>query len=424
MRGCAVAPGSSATSRTFVLRHAGELSTLAAVRGAQGPLGVFRDAALVARDGRVVWVGREDRLGEVPLAGDVVELDVAGAWVTPGLVDPHTHAVFAGSRAAEFEARLRGASTAEIVAAGGGIVATVGATRRASDAELAALTRARYDAFLTHGTTTLEVKSGYGLASGHELRMLRAARVEHVVRRVYTHLGAHAVPPEYEGRPDEYVDLVCDEMLPAAVGHADFVDVFCDQGAFSVEQSRRVLLAARALGFGLKVHADELARSGGSLLAAELGCVSADHLVHVDRREIAALTRAGVVPVLLPGTSFTLGLRYAPAREFIAAGASIALATDFNPGTCYCENMQLVVALACRGMGLTPAEALQAITAGSAAAVGMSGRVGTLAPGAWCDLVVWNGEDHRELGYHFGVNLVDRVVVGGRLVVQDGQMLH
>ena len=231
---------------------------------------------------------------------------------------------------------------------------------------------------------------------------------------------SHFTPAELGGRDDEFIDLVCEEMLPALRGRADFVDVFCDEGAFTVPQARRVLEAGRRLGYGLKIHADELARSGGGLLAAELRCVSADHLVHATFEEVAALRAAGVVAVVLPGTSFTLHQAYAPAREMLDGGLVVALATDFNPGTCYCENMQQMISLACQEMRLTPAQALRAATLGGAAAVGLGDEVGSLEVGKSCDLVVLDAASRHELPYHFGVNLAAAVVAAGRLVARDG----
>jgi len=296
---------------------------------------------------------------------------------------------------------------------------TVRATRQASEEELARLCHARYDSMLRHGTTTAEVKSGYGLTSADEAKALRAAAVAHPLRRELTFLGAHFVPPEFEGRPDDYISLVCDEMIPACAALARWCDVFCDEGAFTTEQSRRVLEAGRAAGLGLRIHADELARSGGSLLAAELGCASADHLIHATWEEIAAMKASGVAAVMLPGTSYTLGVQFAPARAFLEAGVTVALATDFNPGTCNCENLQLILSFACQGMKLTPDEALYAATAGGAAALRRT-DVGALEVGRRCDCLVLSAASRTELPYHYGVNLVEHVVLDGRVVVRAG----
>jgi imidazolonepropionase len=310
-------------------------------------------------------------------------------------------------------------SYGEILARGGGINVTVEATRQASEEELAHLTRRRYDSMLRHGTTTAEVKSGYGLTVADEAKQLRAAATPHALRRELTFLGAHFVPPEYAGRADDFVSLVCDEMIPACAPLARWCDVFCDEGAFTVDQARRVLLAGRAAGLGLRIHADELARSGGSLLAAELGCASADHLMHATWEEIEAMKAAAVVAVVLPGTSYTLGVQFAPARAFLDAGLTVALASDFNPGSCNCENLQTMISLACQGMKLTPDEALYAATTGGAAAL-LRDDVGSLAVGKRCDFSVLSAESRTELPYHFGVNLVGDVVVGGRVAVQAG----
>ncbi len=403
----------------FVLRGASQLVTMSRVP-AEG-LGAIDGGALAARRGEIVWVGREADLAQaVELAADGLDVDAQGRCVLPGLVDAHTHAVFAGSRAEEYGERLAGVTYGELLARGGGINVTVEATRQASEEELARLVRERYDSMLAHGTTTAEVKSGYGLTTADEAKALRAAAVEHPLRRELTFLGAHFVPPEYAGRPDEFIALVCDEMIPACAGLAHWCDVFCDEGAFTVEQSRRVLEAGRRAGLGLRIHADELARSGGAQLAAELGSASADHLIHAVAADVAAMRLAGVVAVMLPGTSYTLGSAYAPARAFLEAGVPVALASDFNPGTCNCENLQMMLSLACQGMRLTPDEALHAATAGGAAALRRD-DVGSLKVGKRCDLVVLKSASRAELPYHFGVNLVDGVVVDGRVVVQDGK---
>jgi imidazolonepropionase len=401
-----------------VLRGVSELVTMSAPP-AEG-LGAISRGALAARDGVIVWVGDEaDLAAAVDLAPDALEIDAEGCCVLPGFVDSHTHVPFAGSRAAEYGERLSGVTYAQILARGGGINVTVGATRQTPEEDLARLSRARYDSMLKHGTTTAEVKSGYGLTAADEAKQLRAAAVAHPLRREYTFLGAHFVPPEYEGRADAYVDLVCEEMIPACAPLADWCDVFCDEGAFTVAQSRRVLQAAQAAGLGLRIHADEMARSGGSFLAAELGCASADHLIHATGEEIQALKQGGVVATMLPGTSYTLGVQFAPARSFLEAGVTIALATDFNPGSCNSENLQLMVSLACQGMKLTPDEALYAATRGGAAALRRD-DVGSLEVGRACDFLVLPASSRTELPYHFGVNLVSDVVVGGRVVVRDG----
>jgi len=413
---------SSAAAADFVLRGAGELVTMSAP-AAKG-LGAIADGALAAKDGVIVWVGREAELPQaVDLAPDGLEVDAQGRCVLPGFVDAHTHVPFAGSRAAEYGERLGGVSYGEILARGGGINVTVKATRQASEEELARLSSLRYDSMLRHGTTTAEVKSGYGLTVVDEVKQLRAAATPHALRRELTFLGAHFLPPEYAGRAEDYVRLVCDEMIPACAPLARWCDVFCDEGAFTVDQARRVLVAGAAAGLSTRIHADELARSGGSMLAAELGCASADHLIHATGEEISAMKAAGVVAVMLPGTSYTLGIQFAPARAFLEAGVTIALASDFNPGSCNCENLQMMISLACQGMKLTPDEALYAATVGGAAALRRD-DVGSLAVGKRCDFSVLAAASRTELPYHFGVNLVGDVVVGGRVVVRDGAVIH
>jgi len=395
----------------LVLRGTCELVTMSR----REECGSLTRGALAAKEGVIVWVGHEaDLEGAVRVDDDGVVVDADGACVMPGFVDAHTHMVFAGDRADEYAARLGGVAYSEILAGGGGINATVRATREAPLEELERLTRARLDSFLAHGTTTVECKSGYGQSLAAERKQLAAARVDHPVRRVHTLLAAHLTPPEFAGRPDDYIAYVCDEMLPALQGEAEFVDVFCDEGAFNVAQTRRVFDVAKALGFRLKVHAEELAHTGGARLAAEYGCVSADHLIRVDGDDLAALRAAGVVAVLLPGTSYTLHTDYAPARAFLDAGVTVALATDFNPGTCYCENLQAIVSVACQEDRLTPDEALYAATMGGAAALGLQDEVGSLEAGKACDFIVLAARSRHELPYHWGVNLVEGAIVGGR----------
>jgi imidazolonepropionase len=414
----------------LLVRGASELVTMSTAGGSAVPLsgaataadlGVIGAGAVAARDGRIVWVGAESEItGALEVPDDAVVVDAEGAAVLPGFVDAHTHVVWAGDRAAEYGQRLAGAGYLEIQEAGGGITSTVRATRAATEEGLAVLASRRLDSFLRHGTTTIEMKTGYGLTLEDERKMLAAAKTAHPVNRVHTVLAAHLTPEEYAGRDDEYIGLVCDEILPALAGQAEFVDVFCDEGAFTVTQSRRVLEAGRALGYRLKIHAEELAHTGGTAMAAELGAVSADHLIHVTGEDIAALHASGTVAVLLPGTSYTLHTTYAPAREMLDAGVTIAIATDFNPGSCYCENLQMAVSLACQEQRLTPAEALRAATMGGAAALGLQHEVGSIEAGKRCDLVILDAASHEELPYHWGVSLVDGVIAGGVPIVRGG----
>ena len=397
-------------------------------RGGQlGTLTVLRDAALAVRDGLVADLGPAARIRAQWQAPQ--ELDAEGMVAIPGFVDPHTHALYCGDRAAEFELRVQGKSYLEIMAAGGGIMATVRRVRAASLQELVAETLPRLQAMLAHGTTTAEIKTGYGLETASELKMLaawleldRATPLE----LVPTFLGAHALPEEFRHDPQAYVDLVAEEMLPqvkewwqehAAGRPLPFVDVFCEQGAFDLAQTRRILTRARQLGYPLKVHADEFEPLGGTLLAVELGAASADHLVHTPPDQIAILGRSSTVAVALPCTPFGLAEReYTPAQQILARDGLLALATDLNPGTAWCESMQFPLALACRFMGLTPAQALCAATINAAAALKMAGRVGSLQPGMQADLALLEVPDYRHLGYRFGTNLVAIVVKKGRVV--------
>jgi imidazolonepropionase len=406
----------------FLLTGAGQLVTCDPDLG-EGPLGVVEDGAVAAAGGRVVYAGPELALNVV-VAADATRIDAGGRAVVPGFVDAHTHLVFAGDRADEFAARLRGVGYEEALAAGGGINRTVRDTRAAADAELEAAAAGRLATALAFGTTTLEAKSGYGLTVGDERRCLEVlARVAagSPAEVVPTFLGAHLIPEEFAGDRDGYLDLLVREMLPACAPLAEFVDAFCDRGALTVEESRRVLGAGAGHGLRTKLHANELGSTGGAMLAAELRCTSADHLLFCDEREARALAAAGTVAVLLPGTSFLLRTgRAAPVQVLREAGTTMALGTDCNPGTCYSESMQLMVALACVHGGLTPEEAVLAATDGAARALGRAGRAGRLAPGAGCDLVVLAGRSYLDLAYHLGVNLAASVVKGGVVVAGEG----
>jgi imidazolonepropionase len=406
----------------FVLTGAGELLTLDPTLG-DGPLGVIRGGALAAGGGKIVWVGKTGQVGKaIRLLPGAVELDAHGRVVMPGFVDSHTHPIFAGAREQEFAQRTAGVSYQDIAAAGGGILATVRATREATTDELVALATRRLDLVLQHGTTTLEAKSGYGLTTADEVKILEAIRLLQDLHPVEIHptfCGAHELPLEYRENADGYIDLVVGEMIPEVARKrlAVYCDVFCDQsGGFSVEQSRRVLLAGLEHGLRPKVHADEFSASGGAELAAEVGALSADHLLRIRRDGIRALKAAGVTATLLPGTAFFLGLPYAPARVFLEAGVRVALATDFNPGSSYTPNMQLVLTLACTQMRMTVEEAIEAATVGGAHALGLQAQVGALTPDRWCDLLVLDVPGYLHVPYLYGVNHVQTVVKAGEVV--------
>jgi len=405
----------------FLLTGAGELVTLDPRLG-EGALGVIRGGAVAALSGKIVWIGRTAEARKaVWLLKAGRELDARGRVVLPGFVDSHTHLVFAGSREKEFACRIAGASYQEIAAAGGGILSTVEATRDATVDELVALARRRLDLALQHGTTTLEAKSGYGLTTADEVKMLEAIcllREAHPVDVHATFCGAHEVPPEFRGNTEGYVDLVVNEMLPEVTQKklAEYCDVFCEEGVFSVTHARRILLAARERGLRAKLHADEFVATGGAELAAEVGALSADHLLTARVDGIRAMKEAGVTATLLPGTAFFLGLPYAPARAFLETGVRVALATDFNPGSSYTPNMQLIITLACTQMRMTVEEAIQAATLGGAHAMGLEAQLGSLARGKACDLNVVDIPNYYHLPYLYGVNHVQTVVKAGQVV--------
>jgi imidazolonepropionase len=414
-------------SSSLEIRNIGCLATplgREARRGkAQGDILRIHDAAVRAENGRLVFVGAEKDYAR-RFSGRPAEaaLEAAGRSVIPGLVDAHTHPVWLGDRGAEIGRRLTGEAYASIAAGGGGINATVRATRAGTDRELSETVGKRLARMLAHGTTTVEAKSGYGLTEKDEIRALRLlqelGRERSLPRLVPTLLAAHEVPPEFSADRGEWVRIVSEEIVPRVAREklARFCDVFCEQGVFTVEESRGILEAARAAGLGLRVHADELARSGGALLAAELRAASADHLLFVGDEEVSALARAGTVAVILPGTAWWMRSRRAPARTMIDAGVPVAVASDANPGTCCTESLPAVAAHACLDSGLSVEETLTGMTLNAAASLGLAGEVGTLEVGKSADLVVLDAPDDRHLIYHWGVNLVDVVVLRGRVV--------
>ncbi|MGA2168776.1 MAG: imidazolonepropionase [Terracidiphilus sp.] len=404
----------------------GQLVTLAGpprprVGAEMRELGIVEDAALLVEDGRIAAAGRYAELRtKIPPHATVI--DAQGRCVTPGFVDAHTHLVFAGNRAAEFEQRIAGATYQQIAAGGGGILRTVELTRAASEDELLAAARRHRDWMLRGGTTTLEAKSGYGLDHATELKMLRVlGRLdeEGPVRIVPTLLAAHTVPPEFAGRREEYVRWVGEELIPevAAAKLARYCDAFCDDHAFTVEETRTVLTAARRHGLGLRVHAEQFRSGTGAALAAELGASTADHLETATAETLGQLRTAGVQPVLLPGSVFALGrTNYPPARAMVDARLAVVLATDFNPGSSPIASMPFMLSLACLEMGLTPAEALTAATINAAWSLDLGNRTGSLETGKQADLLIHEFTDYRELAYFIAAPARPRVFIAGREV--------
>jgi imidazolonepropionase len=392
---------------------------------AQDRLAVYADGALLSENGRIVAVGPAERV-LAGLKSAVVdrEIDCGGACMVPGFVDPHTHMCFARRRESEFVQRIAGTPYLEILARGGGILSSVRAVRESSEADLTARTLRRARTALSLGTTMLEIKSGYGLDTDTELKMLRVIRaVDEIVPQdvTATFLGAHAVPEAFRDRPEAYTDLIVEEMLPAVArqGIAAACDVFCEQGVFSLDQSRRILKAARSHGLAVKLHADEVHDLGGAGLAADLGAVSADHLLAAGDDNLARMAAATVVATLLPATAYSLKKPFARARDMLARGLAVALATDCNPGSSFTESMPFVIGLAVLGMDLSPAEALVGATLNAAYALGMADRVGSLEAGKQTDLLLLDGQSPAILAYHSGVSPVTAVVKRGRKVAGD-----
>jgi imidazolonepropionase len=395
-----------------------------------GRLGVIEDGAVLIRDEKIVEVGKTADLRAAH--PDEPMQDAYGCVVMPGFVDPHTHVIWGGDRSKEFEMRQEGAKYLDILAAGGGILSTVRATRTASIETLIAQTRPRLFRMFAHGTTTVEAKTGYGLQTATELRLLKALLALEEESRLdlaITFLGAHAIAPEFRDNPAGYVDLLCGTMMPIvrewwevhAPGRGlPFVDVFCETRAFDLAQTRRILSKAQELGFPLKVHADEFDNLGGASLAVEMGAASADHLVKTSDADIIALGRSDTVAVSLPCTPFGLAeLEYTPAQKILEANGILALATDCNPGTAWNESMQFVIALACRALKLTTAQAIAAATINAAHAVRLAHKVGSIEPGKQADLLILSVPDYRHLGYRFGTNLVKQVIKKGRVYSVD-----
>lgn len=418
----------------LLIHSAAQLVTCAGERAAKrgaamSSLGIVINGAVAVHNGLIVEVGETADLANRYTARSVI--DASEQVVCPGFVDSHTHIVYAGDRAAEFEMRLRGASYLEIMAAGGGIVSTMRQVRAASVEQLVAETRARLDTMMQLGTTTVEIKTGYGLDLDTELKMLRVIEIlaeTSVVDIVPTFLGAHAIPPEYKDRADEFTQHIIDDMIPAVAtwyraSHFAllniplFIDVFCEQNAFNLDQSRRILQAGLAHDMRVKAHVDEFTDLGGATMAVENNAVSIDHLDVTHAAEIERLAGSNTVAVVIPAVNFNLGsTHFADARTIIDSGAALALATDNNPGSAPCPSMPLVMAIACRYQKLLPAEALNASTINGAYAVGMGERVGSLEPGKQADLLILNAPDYRHLSYQFGASLVEQVIKRGKVV--------
>lgn len=414
----------------LIIKNAAELVTCSGFSAKRGrgmnDLEIIPDGALVIENGIITKVGKtEEIIRDLDLARyDVI--DASGKAVLPGFVDSHTHFVFGGYRAEEFSWRLQGMSYMDIMAQGGGIASTVEATRKATKEELVTLGKKRLDSMLAFGVTTVEGKSGYGLDYDTEIKQLVVMGdldASHPVDIVRTFLGAHAVPPEYRGNEEEFIDYLIQKVLPDVANKrlAEFCDIFCEKGVFSLNQSRRLLENARSLGLQLKIHADEITTLGGTELAVELGAISADHLLHASDMGIKEMAQSGTVATLLPGTAFSLKEPYARARYMIDNGCAVALATDFNPGSCFSESIPLLFSLATIYMGMTPEESVSAITINGAAAIGREKNIGSLDVGKEGDAILLEFPSYRYIPYHIGVNCVERVIKKGRVVVDRNQ---
>ncbi len=420
-------------SESLLIRRAGQLVTLRGPEGARrgaalSDIGIVPDGAVLITDGMIEAAGAAEDVERLAAGADnVIELDAGGRVVMPGFVDSHTHLVFSQPRLLDYEMRIRGADYHQIAVAGGGILSSVKAVRNAAPEELETQARRAIQNFARHGTTTVEAKSGYGLDETAEMKTLvvLAAIEGQPLEIVSTYLGAHVIPPEHAKDPDGYIDWIAREMMPRIRRQklASFADVYCDEGAFTIEQARRYLLAAREIGFQLRIHAEQFSHTGAARLAVELEAASADHLEQADHEDAVALGNSSTVATLLPGSVFHLGLdRYAPARSLIENGAAVALATDFNPGTSPTCSMPMVLSLACTRMRMSAAEAICAATINGAHALRRGHLMGSLDPGKQGDVILLNATDYREIPYHFGVNLVATTIKRGVVIYQQGQV--
>jgi imidazolonepropionase len=400
----------------LLITHASELLTLNGprtprIREQMRNLGIMKNGSIAIQDGRIVDVGRNLRYKAEAV------IDASGKLVMPGFVDPHTHVVFAGSREFELDLKLAGVPYMEILRRGGGIFYTVEKTRKASPAQLLLQSKKRLDTMLRHGTTSCEAKTGYGLDVNNEMKLLKVQQKlaeTHPMDLVSTFLGAHAIPKQMKA--NEYIRMILEEMLPKTKGLARFCDVFCEKGVFTVPQTRKILQEAKQYGLVPKIHADEIVNTGGALLAAEVGAISADHLLRSSEAGLRAMAQKHIVGVLLPGTPFCLMMeQFAPARKIIDSGVPVALATDLNPN-CWTENMQLIIQLACLKMQMTPAEAITAATFNAACAIGLQNSIGSLETGKQADLLILDCPSHQFLPYHFGVNLIETVIKKGHVL--------
>lgn len=409
----------------LIIKNAAELVTcsgFAAKRGMEmNQLNIIKDGAVIMEKGIIIAVGSTEDIIDPTDEKKSTVIDASGKIVLPGFVDSHTHLVFDGNRSEEFGWRLAGESYMSIMQRGGGITSSVKATRADSEAHLIEICAQRLDSMLEFGVTTVEGKSGYGLDLDTELKQLRVMRELnriHPVDVVPTFMGAHALPEEYKGKKDDYIDYIIDSVLPMVASEklAEYCDIFCEQGVFSITQARKLLLMAKSLGFKLKIHADEIISLGGAGLAAELGAVSADHLLMASDQDLSAMKASGVIATLLPGTAFSLNEPYARARFMIDQGMAVALATDFNPGSCYTESIPLIIALATLKMGMSPAEVITGLTINGAAALNREDRIGSIDVGKSADIVIHNCASHAFLAYHMAINNVETVIKNGRVI--------